>query len=71
MSPAADAAPDAAALARLAKALVFLRGAEDPVTVALGKAAATGQAEDVKKARALFAKLKPGDRAAALAMIAD
>lgn len=71
MTRPAEATPDPAALARLAKALAFIRGAEDPVTVALGKAAESGQPDDVKKARALFAKMKPGDRAAALAMIAE
>jgi len=71
MTPPAELPPDLAPLAKLAKALSFIRGAEDPVTVALGKAAASGQPDDVKKARALFAKMKPGDRAAALAMISD
>jgi hypothetical protein len=67
----APAAPDAVAMARLAKALIFLRGAEDPTTMAVEKAAASGKPEDVRKARALFSRLKPGDRAAALAMIAE
>lgn len=58
-------------MGRLAKALAFICGPSDPVTVALQKAADTGAAADIKQARALFMKLKPGDRRAALAMIND
>jgi hypothetical protein len=64
-------APDAAALGRLAKALGFLRGPADPVTLAVEKAAASGRPEDIRKAHTMFSRLKPGDRAAALAMVAD
>jgi hypothetical protein len=67
----APASPDAVAMARLAKALSFIRGPQDPTTLAVEKAAASGQPDDIRKARALFSKLKPGDRAAALAMIAE
>lgn len=67
----APAAADVAAMARLGKALIFLRGVEDPTTIAVEKAAASGKPEDIRKARTLFSRLKPGDRAAALAMIAD
>lgn len=54
----------------LAKALNFICGGEHPVTVAMRRAAETAAAADVKKARAAFLKLKPGERQAALAMIA-
>lgn len=60
---------DRAAMGRLAKALAFICGANDPATVALQKASETGAEKDIKQARALFLKLKPGDRRAALAML--
>jgi hypothetical protein len=60
---------DRAAMGRLAKALVFICGADHPTTVALQAAAASGSERDIKNARALFLKLKQGDRRAALAMI--
>lgn len=62
---------DQAAMGRLAKALAFIRGANDPATLALQKAFESGSANDIKGARALFLKLKPGDRRAALGMIED
>ncbi len=62
---------DRAALGRLAKALAFICGADHSTTVALREAAENGSERDIKKARALFLKLKPGDRKAALAMIDD
>jgi hypothetical protein len=58
-------------LARLAKALVFICGADHPTTVALKTAAETGADRDIKHARTLFLRLKSGDRRAALAMIED
>ncbi len=58
-------------LARLAKALVFICGADHPTTVALKTAAETGSERDIKHARTLFMRLKSGDRRAALAMIED
>ena len=58
-------------LARLAKALVFIRGADHPTTAALKTAAETGSERDIKHARTLFMRLKSGDRRAALAMIED
>ncbi|WP_088348738.1 MULTISPECIES: hypothetical protein [Rhodomicrobium] len=67
----AETAIDRATMARLAKALVFICGATHPTTVALKTAADSGSERDIKAARALFLKLKPGDRQAALAMIAD
>jgi hypothetical protein len=62
---------DRAAMGRLAKALVFICGADDPAAAALRKASETGTEKDIKQARALFLKLKPGDRRAALAMLDD
>ena len=66
-----ETALDHAAMARLAKALVFICGTEHPTTVALKAAAASGSDRDIKNARAMFMRLKPGDRRAALAMLAD
>jgi hypothetical protein len=60
---------DRDAMGRLAKALTFICGAEHPTTVALKTAAESGSAKDIKAARALFLKLKSGDRKAALAML--
>ena len=62
---------DRAAMGRLAKALAFICGADHPTTVALRTASQTGTEKDIKAARALFLKLKPGDRRSALAMLAD
>ncbi|MGZ5851727.1 MAG: hypothetical protein ACXWJH_04050 [Hyphomicrobium sp.] len=59
---------DRAALGRLAKALAFICGADHPTTVALRAASESGSARDIKAARALFLKLKPSDRRAALTM---
>ena len=60
---------DQAAMGRLAKALIFICGKDHPTTIALQLAADTGSERDIKNARALFVKLKPGDRKAALAML--
>ena len=62
---------DRAALERLAKALVFICGADHPTTVALRTAAESGSERDLKTARAAFSKLKPSERRAALTMIAE
>lgn len=62
---------DLVTMGRLAKALVFICGADHPTTVALRVAAETGTERDIKKARSLFLKLKPGDRSAALTMLQD
>lgn len=59
------------AMARLARAVGFVCGAEHPAGVALAKAAQSGADRDVKQARTLFLRLKPGERKAALAMLAD
>jgi hypothetical protein len=62
---------DRAAMGRLAKALVFICGADHPTTIALKAAAESGSERDIKQARTLFLRLKPGDRRAALTMLAD
>jgi len=62
---------DRETMGRLAKALSFICGADHPATVALKLAAESGSPQDIKRARSLFLKLKPGDRQAALIMIAD
>ncbi len=62
---------DRAAMGRLAKALVFICGPDHSTTVALKAAAESGSEQDIKKARTLFLRLKPGDRRAALTMLAD
>ena len=62
---------DRAAMGRLAKALVFVCGPDHPTTVALKAAAESGSEQDIKKARTLFLRLKPGYRRAALIMVAD
>jgi hypothetical protein len=66
-----EKAIDQAAMGRLAKALVFICGADHPTTVALKAAAESGSERDIKNARTLFLRLKPGDRRAALAMLGD
>ena len=62
---------DSAVMGRLAKALVFICGADHPTTIALRAAAESGSERDVKNARAMFLRLKPGDRRAALTMLDD
>jgi hypothetical protein len=64
-----EAIMNQAAMGRLAKVLVFICGKDHPTTVALQLAAETGRERDIKNARALFIKLKPGDRKAALAVL--
>ena len=56
-------------VARLGAA--FIRGANDPTAVAMKTACETGTASDIKKARTLFLRLKPGERKSALAMLGD
>ena len=60
---------DSAGMGHLAKALVFICGADHPAGVALQVAAETGTAKDIKTARTLFLRLKPSDRKAALTML--
>ncbi len=62
---------DQAAMGRLAKALAFICGPDPLTAVALKAAAESGSEQDIKKARTLFLRLKPGDRRAALNMLAD
>jgi len=62
---------DREAMGRLAKAVIFICGADHPTVKALQKAAESGSAQDIKTARAAFLKLKPGDRRAALTMLSD
>lgn len=62
---------DRGAMGRLAKSLAFICGATHPTTVAMQKASDTGAERDIKAARALFLKLKPGDRRAAMDMLQD
>ena len=62
---------DRADMGSLFQALVFICGPDHPTTIALRTAAESGTDQDVKKARALFLRLKPGDRCAALIMHAD
>ena len=64
-------ATDPSNMGRLANALAFICGADHPTTIALQAAAKSGAERDIKAARTLFLKLKPGDRSAALAMIND
>jgi hypothetical protein len=66
-----EKAIDQGAMDRLAKALVFICGADHPTTIALKTAAESGSERDIKNARTLFLRLKPGDRRAALAMLAE
>jgi hypothetical protein len=71
MKATTTAAPDVGAMAKLARALSFICGGDHPTTMAMQKAAASGDAEDIKRARALFVQLKPGSQKAALAMIEE
>ncbi len=65
-----EAKIDRAAMGRLAKALDFICGPDHPTTVALKAAAESGSEQDIKNARTLFLRLKPGDRRAAWTMLA-
>jgi hypothetical protein len=64
-----EATVDRVAIARLAKALEFVCGRDHPTTIALRAAAESGSERDIKNARMLFLRLKPGDRQAAAAML--
>ena len=66
-----EATIDRATMGRLAKALIFVSGPDHPATVALKAAAESGSERDIKNARTLFLRLKPGERRAALAMLDD
>lgn len=58
-------------MGRLAKALAFIRQADDPVVIALKQAAESNSEKDIKQARLAFLKLKSGDRQAALSMLSS
>lgn len=60
---------DQSSMLQLAKTLTFICGADNEAVKALKLAAESGNAADIKKARTLFLKLKPGDRQAALTML--
>ncbi|MFA5952803.1 MAG: hypothetical protein WC807_21300 [Hyphomicrobium sp.] len=62
---------DRAAMGRLAKALAFICGQDHAATIALRTAFESGTERDIKAARTLFLRLKPGDRRSALAMLDD
>jgi hypothetical protein len=62
---------DRATIARLAKALAFICGPKHPATIALKTAAESGVERDIKTARGMFLKLKPGQRKAAFAMLEE
>ena len=66
-----DVAIDREAMGRLAKALAFICAPDHPTTIALRAAAENGSRQEIAKARKLFIALKPADRQAAMAMLAD
>ena len=66
-----DGKIDATAMAKLAKALNFILGADHPTTLALRKAAETGTDADIKAARKLFLRLKHSERRAALNLLEE
>jgi hypothetical protein len=61
---------DAAAMRRLAQALAFVCGPDHPATLALQRAAQSGAADDVERARAMFQQLADRDQRVALAIAA-
>jgi hypothetical protein len=65
-----DVKIDQASMERLANALAFICGKDHATTIALRAASESGKDADIKKARALFLKLKAGERTAALNMLA-
>jgi hypothetical protein len=67
----ADVTIDRDAMGRLAKALAFICAPDHPTTIALKAAAESGSKQEITKARKLFLALKPADRKAAMAMLAD
>lgn len=62
---------DRESMGKLAKALAFIKSPDDPCVVALKAAAESGAEKDIKQARTLFLRLKPGDRRSALTMLSD
>jgi len=65
-----DVKIDRETMGKLGKALNFICGATHPAAIALKTAAESGTPADIKKARTLFLKLKPGERRSAFEMIA-
>jgi len=61
---------DAAAMRRLAQALAFVCGPDHPATLALQRAAQSGAADDVERARAIFQQLAAREQRVALAIAA-
>jgi hypothetical protein len=59
---------DPAMIVRLGQALGYVCGAEHPITLAVQRAAISGDGDDVERARVLFLQLLPGDRRAALVL---
>ena len=64
-----DTGIDRETMGKLAKSLNFILGAGNPTSVALKTASETGTDADIKKARTLFLRLKPGERQSAMAML--
>jgi hypothetical protein len=62
---------DRETMGKLAGALAFIRSSGDPVVAALKTAAETGSERDIRQARTLFLRLKPGDRRSALSMLTE
>ena len=60
---------DPAMLEKLAGAVSFICGGQHACTLALKKAAESGDKGDIKRAHAQFKKLKSSEQAAALNMI--
>src|SRR5262245_53337349 len=61
---------DTAAIGRLGQALAFVCGTDHPATLAAQRAAQSGTADDVQRARAMFLQLTVQDQRAALAIAA-
>jgi hypothetical protein len=66
-----DVKTDPQTIAKLAKSVGFICGAESASAIALKTAAESGKPGDIKKAYTLFLKLKPGHRQAVLSMLSD
>jgi hypothetical protein len=56
---------DASAMLRLGRALTFVCGAEHATTLAMQRAAISGDGDDIDRARTLFLQLTPSNRHAA------
>lgn len=65
-SSGANIPADAGAMRRLAQALAFVCRPDHPATLAVGRAATTGEADDVARARAMFLQLPAREQRAAL-----